>query len=89
MTLSEFYKTLLRDLDRATARHWFDKLQAHAFEPELETIKRAMDFLHEHKREKFSVFDCVGYIYSLDSGYLFVTGDKSFKDKNSVLFIPS
>ena len=44
-------------------------------------------FQLESKQEDLSLFDCMGYIFSLENNFDFVTGDRAFKDKKGVLFI--
>ena len=48
---------------------------------------KALKFRVDNKRENLSIFDCIGYIYSLENNLKFVTGDKFFKNKEEVLFI--
>jgi len=46
-----------------------------------------MKFRHAYRRQRISFFDAVGYIYSLEKGMAFVTGDKEFKDIKGVEFM--
>lgn len=86
-TLTEFYKTMLKQFGKEIATMWYDKFKPYCEEVEIEILIKAVNFQDENKKEDMSLFDCVGYTFSLERGYTFVTGDKAFKDKKGVLFI--
>ena len=86
-TLIEFYKTLLQRFDKSTARMWYERFKPLTEDVHMETAIKAVEFQHDSKKEDMSLFDCMGYIFSLENDYDFVTGDKAFKDKKGVLFI--
>ena len=86
-TLAEFYKTLLREFEKTVAREWCNKLKPYAEVVSLSIVLEAINFQREHDKEDLSLFDCVGYMFSIKKGYMFVTGDKEFKNKKEVLFI--
>lgn len=86
-TLAEFYKTMLREYNKSTADYWFKKFIQHVRKVEINVLIKAVLFQHENKRKNMSLFDCVGYMYSLDSDLKFVTGDKEFKNRPNVEFI--
>ena len=48
---------------------------------------KAVQFQYNNKKRNFSLFDCVGYVFSLESNCQFVTGDKEFKGVANVLFM--
>lgn len=85
--LAEYYYVLYRQLDRSTADKWFEKLKVYRTPTSVKNWIDALIYRHEHKRQNLSVFDCIGYIYSLDNGYTFVTGDKEFKNKKGVEYV--
>lgn len=86
ITLVEFYGVILREYDEKTAEYWFRKLEGYAVSVSKEILKEAVKFKHENRKADISFFDAVGYIFSLVSGYYFVTGDKEFKGLKNVEF---
>lgn len=86
-TLAEFYKTLLKEYDKKTADYWYKRFKPYSKNVDIEVIIRAVLFQHLNKKEGMSLFDCVGYIFSLENNLKFVTGDKEFKHKEGVVFI--
>ncbi len=86
-TLAEFFWVTLRDFGIGAAEEWFLKLGAYSKQASKETLVDAMRYRYERRREDLSFFDCVGYLFAVENGFIFVTGDKEFKDKKGVLFI--
>lgn len=87
-TLVEFYKTMIREFNRDIAVNWCNKFKPHAKKVEIDLLIKAVDLQSENKKDNMSLFDCVGYIFSLQNDFTFVTGDRVFKNKKGVLFIP-
>ena len=87
-TLVELYKTMSRELGRETAIIWYNKFKPYIKEVDIDVLIKAVDFQSENKKENVSLFDGVGYIFSLENNFTFVTGDRAFKNKRGVLFIP-
>ena len=85
--LVEFYKTMLKQFGKEIAMLWHEKFKPYCKEVETGVLIKAVDFQHENKKEGMSLFDCVGYMFSLENNLTFVTGDKAFKNKKGVLFI--
>ena len=86
-TLVEFYKTILREHNLATADYWLRKLLPFCKKAEFSVLIKAVQFQYNNKKRNFSLFDCVGYVFSLESNCQFVTGDKEFKGVANVLFM--
>ena len=86
-TFVEFYRSLVKQYDKATADYWLRKLQPFIQKVELETLTKAVLFQEENKKGNMSLFDAVGYMYAQEHTILFVTGDKEFKGRKGVLFI--
>ena len=86
-TLVELYKTMLKQFGRDTALIWYEKFKVHCEEIAIDLLIKAVDFQHENRKEDVSLFDSIGYVFSLEHNYNFVTGDKAFKNKENVLFI--
>ena len=87
LTLVEYYGVLLREYNDQTAEYWIRQLKKHMQLVPFEILLKAMKFRDEKKKQDISFFDAVGYIFAKESGAIFVTGDKEFKDLPSVEFI--
>ena len=87
-TLVEFYKTMSQQLGKETALFWYNKFKVYCDEVKIDMLIKAVDFQNDYKKENMSLFDCVGYIFSLENNFTFVTGDRAFKNKKNVLYIP-
>ena len=86
VTLAEFYGAILRNYDVRTADYWFKKLESYSVGVDKFIFMEAVKFRYKHRKSKISFFDAVGYIFSLENGYLFVTGDKEFENFEGVDF---
>ena len=86
-TLIEFYRGMLREYGQETADYWLKKLKPHAKPVGIDMLIKAVLFQHENRKRKMSLFDCVGYIFSLEHDFKFVTGDKEFEHREGIEFI--
>lgn len=86
ITLAEFYAVLLRENGKDTAESWLKRLMPYATPVKLNQLIEAVKFRYQHRQQNLSFFDAVGYIYSLHSECLFVTGDKEFEHLKNVEF---
>ena len=86
-TLAEFYWVLLRDKDKDEAEYWIEKLSNFTVNVTKEIMLKSQEFRFTNKKSDLSFFDCMGYIFSKENNYIFVTGDKEFKDLENVKFI--
>ena len=86
ITLAEFYAVLLREEGENIAESWLKKLTPYTMPVKLNILIEAVKFRYQHRQQNISFFDAVGYIYSLNFGYLFVTGDKEFEHLKNVEF---
>lgn len=84
--LMELYYAFLRDYDEKTADKYFDTWSAFVIHIPQGTIKNAMKFKLLHKKDKMSYTDCIGYIFSIENGIMFLTGDIKFKNLEHVEF---
>jgi predicted nucleic acid-binding protein len=87
LTLAEFYYTLCRKYDLRTADFWQRKFEPYCKPVPRHILLQSVRFRVDHKIENFSFFDAVGYVYAIEHGMQFVTGDKAFKGRKGVLFI--
>lgn len=87
LTMAEYYSVLYRDGKEDKAIYWLNRLASFCHQVSREILIKALKYRIDNKKEDLSIFDCIGYIYSLENNLKFVTGDKEFKNKESVLFI--
>jgi len=86
-TLAEFYWILLRNKNDEEAEYYVEKLQNFSMDVQKKILLKAQKFRYLNKKKNLSFFDCVGYIFSKENNYIFVTGDKEFKNVEGVKFI--
>ncbi len=86
ITLAEFYGILLREYGENEAEYWIKKLERYAVSVDRKSLIEAVKFRYEHKKQNLSFFDAVGYVFSLNKGFIFVTGDKEFQHFSNVEF---
>jgi hypothetical protein len=86
LTLAEFYAVLLREEGERVADYWFKKLEKYAKISSKEVLVEAVKFRYANKKTNISFFDAVGYIYSVQNGFYFVTGNKEFEKFDFVEF---
>ncbi len=87
ITMAEFYSVLLRDYNEKTANYLLARFQSFVHTVSFNTLIKAVQYRHEHKKQNLSFFDCVGYIFAREKGIPFVTGDKEFEHKEGVEFV--
>lgn len=84
LNLMELYYALARDFDKEIADKFYDFCSAFAASVDDRTIKNAMLFKLHRKGERLSYVDCIGYVFALENGIRFLTGDRKFRDKKNV-----
>lgn len=62
------------------------KLENYSFPIKIDLLIEAVKFRQKHIKSRISLTDAVGYIFSLQNGFLFVTGDKEFEHLANVEF---
>ena len=87
LTLAEFYGVLLKEYGEGEAELWFKKLERYSVQVSKKILIEAVKFRHTNKKQNISFFDAVGYIFSLNNRYIFVTGDKEFEKLPGVEFV--
>ncbi len=85
--LAELYYHLLKFYSVEEANRYFDFYSQFLVPVTLSSIAAAMQFKLEHRSEKLSYADCIGYAVAAELGMKFLTGDEKFKDKESVEFV--
>lgn len=83
----EIYYSVLTQLGTEKAALIFETLYPLIIEPSKETIKKAMLFREQMKKQKVSYADSIGYQLALERGIPFLTGDKEFKGLKNVEFV--
>ena len=86
-TATEFYRGLLKEYNKQTADYWLNRLKPNSRSVNINVLIRAVIFQHTNKKTNMSLFDAVGYIFSLENDLKFVTGDKEFEHREGVEFI--
>lgn len=89
LNLFELHHYLLREKGDEIADRAAEAYIPNLVDYGLAIIKKASKFRTKHKQKDLSMTDCVGYIFAIENGLLFVTGDKGFKDVENVDFISS
>lgn len=87
LTVAEFYGHLYRKHGAATADYWHRKLSFLCKPVKREIMVKAMKLRIENRKQNLSFFDCAGYIFAIENGMAFVTGDKEFKKMEGVEFL--
>ncbi len=85
--LIELHYSLLRQVSRHFADSVVDEFSNYVVDVEIDSIKEASMFKRQHKKEKLSLPDAVGYIVAKKLGIKFLTGDKQFENKENVEFV--
>lgn len=86
-TLAEFYSVQKKNHNIATAEYWLKLLTPFSKQVSLVVWIKAISFRQDHSKEKLSIYDCLGYVFAQENKFLFVTGDKAFKNKKGVKFL--
>ena len=66
---------------------WYEKLSNLCVDVSVKTLIKAWGFRYDNWKKNVSFFDCVGYIFSKENNYIFVIGDKEFKNMGGVKHI--
>ena|SRR3989344_4736872 len=85
--LAEIYWSVLNDFGEEKANVIFNIYKKVVVEIDDETIKEAIKFRKEHKKQDLSYTDCIGYIYSKRNNLKFLTGDSKFESLPFVEFV--
>jgi len=85
--LAEIYWSILNDFNEEKADLIYSKLKKNCVEVDDETLKEAIKFRKEHKKQDLSYTDCIGYIYSKRNNLKFLTGDSKFEHLPFVEFV--
>lgn len=89
LNLMELYYALLRLFDEKKADYYFDLFLPLCIPVKNNTIKAAMRFRLEQRKQKnlISYIDCIGYFVALESDVRLLTGEKHFLGLRNVEFV--
>ncbi len=89
LCLMELYYKYLRDVGKQWAEKIYTKFLVFVVDFDDETIKEAMEFRLEMRREgkDISYTDAIGYIVAKKNRIKFLTGDKEFKGLPNIEFV--
>ncbi len=85
--LVEVYWVALNQYGEETADKIYNDFKSAVVKISDSVIKGAVKFRKQNKKRDLSYADCIGYIYALENNLKFLTGDKEFKDLESVEFV--
>lgn len=85
--LAEIYWSALLDFSEEKAEEVYSKFRSNVIEIDDETLKEAIKFRKEHKKQDLSYTDCIGYIYAKRNNLKFLTGDSKFESLPFVEFV--
>lgn len=86
-TLAEFAIVMMKHHNAKTGDYWFNKLHSFSIAVTAKLMYRALQFRLSHRNKKISFFDAVGYLFSRDNGYTFITTDNDFRNLPGVKII--
>jgi len=85
--LAEIYWSALLDHEKEKADNIYSKFRENVIEIDDETLREAIQFRKEHKKQDLSYTDCIGYICAKRNGLKFLTGDSKFEHLPFVEFV--
>ena len=87
LNLIEVYYYLLREENEQKAEFYYNFYLPSCVSIPDRVIKEAMKLKLKFKDKKLSYVDCIGYVFALELGLKFLTGDNEFKDLVNVEFV--
>jgi len=87
LNLMEIYYYLLREENEQKAEFYYNFYLPSCVSVPDKVIKRAMKFKLKFKNKKLSYVDCIGYVFALELGLKFLTGDNKFRELTNVEFV--
>ncbi|MEK6934006.1 MAG: PIN domain-containing protein [Nanoarchaeota archaeon] len=85
--LVEVYWSALLDNGEEKAEEVYSQFRNNVVDVDDDTLKEAIKFRKEHKKQDLSYTDCIGYIYAKRNNLKFLTGDSKFEHLPFVEFI--
>lgn len=85
--LAEIYWSALLDYNEEKANTILNTYIKAVVEIDDDTLKEAIKFRKEHKKQDLSYTDCIGYIFAKRKNLKFLTGDSKFEHLPFVEFV--
>lgn len=85
--LAEIYWHAINKYPIPEALKFYEEYKDAVAEIDDETLKEAIKFRKENKKQDLSYADCIGYIYAKRHNMKFLTGDKEFENLPNVEFV--
>jgi len=85
--LAEIYWSSLLDYEKEEADKIYSQFRENVVEIDDETLREAIQFRKEHKKQDLLYTDCIGYIYAKRNNLKFLTGDSKFEHLPFVEFV--
>jgi predicted nucleic acid-binding protein len=85
--LAEICYSFIKEGNEKLALEYMDALYAFSVRTDAQTIRQAMLFRHENRKNNFSMADSIGYTQAKKLGLKFLTGDKQFENLPNVEFV--
>lgn len=85
--LAEIYWASLKEYGAGIANQVYDEYKPAVAEIDDETLKESIRFRLKNKNKNLSYADCIGYVFALRNGMIFLTGDKEFEELKEVEFV--
>lgn len=85
--LVELYYSFLKDYGPEIAQRYFKAYKKNIISISDQSIEVGMLFKLQHKKEKLSYIDCLGYTLALEMNIKFLTGDEKFEHKDKVEYV--
>lgn len=87
LNLMELYYGLLLQQGKEEAEKRYAEYLPYCVPIDDLIFKRACEFRAEHKKQKLSYVDCLGYVLAKMLGVRFLTGDIQFKELENVEYV--
>ncbi len=85
--LVELIYIILSELGEEAGKMAFERFKDSETDIPDSTLFKAMTFRLKNKKKGFSYVDCIGYVFALENGLVFLTGDSAFKELENVEFV--
>ena len=85
--LAELIYIIMSENGESVARKVFEKFKDAEISVPDDVLFKSMAFRLKNKKKNLSYVDCIGYIFAIENGLMFLTGDRAFEKINNVEFV--
>ncbi|MBI2172801.1 MAG: PIN domain-containing protein [Candidatus Aenigmarchaeota archaeon] len=85
--LVELIYITLSDLGEESAKKIFQRFKDSEIGIPDDILFKAMIFRFRNRKKGLSYVDCIGYVFALENGLTFLTGDSAFENMENVEFV--